>query len=64
MVNHSMDYIHSMLIDTMIHINHTVNSIHKLIPPTAIASLKTGRVQRALLPFVRNVLVVCLEWPQ
>lgn len=55
MVNHTMDYIRSMHIDTMIHINHTVNSIHKLIPQTSIASLKTGRVQRALLPFVGNL---------
>lgn len=62
MINHTMDFIHSMHIDTMIYINHTVNSIHKLIPQTSLASLKTGRVQSALLSFVGNFFCGLFGW--
>lgn len=39
MVNNTMDNIYSMHIDTIIHINHTVNSIHKLIMIISCSSL-------------------------
>lgn len=55
MMNHTVNYIHSIHIDTMVHVNHTVRSIHKLIPQTSIPKLNSDRVQRALLPFVGNL---------
>lgn len=53
-VNHTMDYIHSMHINTMIHIKHAVNSIHKLIPQTSIASLKIRLSSKGFVAFCRK----------
>lgn len=46
MMNHTVNYIHSIHIDTMVHVNHTVRSIPKL---------NSDRVQRGLLLFVGNL---------
>ena len=49
--NHTMHYVHSLHMETMIHVNHTVKSIHTLIPETYFQRMKTDRRTRALLPF-------------
>lgn len=38
-----------------IHVNHTVKSIHTLIPQTSFRELKRSRSTRALLPFVGSL---------
>lgn len=53
--NHTMHYVHSLHMETMIHVNHTVNSIHTLIPETYFQRMKTDRTTRALLPFVGSL---------